>query len=453
MSENTFNSPISRRTLFAIGGGLAATAALAACGSDAKTTTPSSAGGTTASGATTAGGTAASGSGTTTAGAGGAKATIQQWYHQYGEAGTEDAVNKYAASYANAKVVVSWKPGDYDTATAASLLTDAGPDVFEYGNGPTIDMIKANEVVDMTDAIGSAASDFNASVLKRMTYDGKIWAIPQVIDMQLLVYRKSMLEKAGVKPPETIDELIAAAKALTSGNVKGLFLGNDGGAGLVGAPMLWSVGLDYLTEDNKFGFDDDKAATAFAKLHTLFTSNTLLLGQPKDWYAADAIVSGQCAMQFTGLWTFPDLTKGLADDYGAIPWPASDGGKKSVPVGAYGACVSAKSKNVEAAKAFAKYLWVDQTDDQIDFATSYGFHIPSRTSLIPKAKTLASGPAADAAKYAVDFGHAQNQMLWTPKCGTAFGDMMSRIVKDGADPKSEIATCKAVVDAELKRVG
>ena len=30
--------------------------------------------------------------------------------------------------------------------------------------------------------------------------------------------------------------------------------------------------------------------------------------------------------------------------------------------------------------------------------------------------------------------------------------MMSRIVKDGADPKGEIAKVKTVVDAELKRV-
>ena len=33
--------------------------------------------------------------------------------------------------------------------------------------------------------------------------------------------------------------------------MKGLFLGNVGGAGLMGGPMLWSAGLDYLTDDNQ----------------------------------------------------------------------------------------------------------------------------------------------------------------------------------------------------------
>ena len=425
----------SRRTLMSIGGAAAATGALAACGDNTGRETPAT--------------TAASGG----ASSGTSNVALSQWYHQYGEDGTQAAVQRYAAAYKDATVTVVWKAGDYDQSTAASLLTDSGPDVFEYGNGPSIDMIKANQVVDMTDLFGDTKSDFNPSVLKRMTYQDKIWAIPQVVDMQILVYKKSALAAAGVTPPTTIDELIAAAKTLTKGNVKGIFLGNDGGASLMGGPMLWSAGLDYLTEDNKFGFDDPRAATALGKLRQLWVDKSVLLGAPKDWYDASALVNGLCAMQFTWLWTFPDLKKGLGDDFGVMAWPKlDDQGKASVPVGAYGSCVSAKSKNVDAAKAFAKWLWIEQTADQIDFASAYGFHIPARTSLIPQATPLASGQAADAAKIAVENGHAQNQILWTPKSATAFGDMMTRIVKEGADPKTEIAGVKAIADAELKRV-
>ena len=135
------------------------------------------------------------------------------------------------------------------TSMVATLLTDGAPDVFEYGNGPTIDMIKGGQVADLTDLLGDAKADFNPSVLARMTYKDKVYAIPQVIDMQLLVYRKSMLEKAGVQPPKTVDELMAAAKTLTTADTKGLFVGNDGGVSILGGPMLWASGLDYLTED------------------------------------------------------------------------------------------------------------------------------------------------------------------------------------------------------------
>lgn len=433
MANDPMKLPMGRRRLLALGGGALAAGAFATSGGriGAMTRRPS--------------GLRVPRSGDLP--------TIQQWYHQYGEEGTQAAVERYAAAYEDADVEVTWQPGDYDQTTVASLLTDDGPDVFEYGNGPTIDMIQSEQVVPMTDLFtDETRADFNQSVLGRMTYQDEIWAIPQVIDMQILVYNTQMLEDAGIDPPETIDDLIAAAAELTKDGVKGLYLGNNGGADLMGGPMLWAAGLNYLTEDNEFGFDDPKAVEAFSKLRELWESDSLLLGQPTDWWAADAMVSQQTAMQFTGLWTFPDLDEGLPDGYGAIPWPMMEGGAKSVPVGAYGSCVSAKAGDVDAAKAFAQWLWIDQTEHQLDFATAYGFHIPSRTSLVSEASTLAEGPAADAAAAAEEFGVAQNQLLWTPASNAAFGDMMSRIVKDGADPEEEIAALKEIVDEELARV-
>ena len=430
MSGSTNAFGLDRRTLLGLGGAVAATGVLAACGSNTgREAAPSSTGGA------------------------GSKPSLSQWYHQYGEAGTQQAVEKYAAAYDKATVKVEWKPGDYDKTTASSLLTDNGPDVFEYGNGPTIDMIKGGQVVDMTDTLGDAKSDFNEAIIERYSWDGKVWAIPQLIDCILLVYRKSMFEAAGLKPPTTLIELVDAARKLTKDNVKGLYLGNDGGAGLVGGNLLWGAGFEFLTKDGKLGFDDPKAAEALKTLGTLWSEKVTQMSQdPKDWWAADGFIAGQCAMAMTGLWTFPDIIKGLGDDFGVMPWPKGDGGKPTVTMGAYGSCVSAKSKDVDAAKAFAQWLWVDQTESQIDFATAYGFHIPARKSLVSKAKPLQSGPGKEAADLAFEHGHAQTMMLWTPKAQTAFSDGMNRIVKEGADPMKEIQTMKPVIEAETERI-
>ncbi|WP_312718309.1 sugar ABC transporter substrate-binding protein [Mobilicoccus sp.] len=421
---------LTRRRLLALTGGLAAAASLAACGDD--TGRPDASPGT---GGPTGGGP-----------------TLQQWYHQYGEAGTQQAVQRYAEAYPDASVEVTWKPGDYDQAVAATLVTDKAPDVFEYGNGPTIDMIRSGQVVDLTDVFGNALGDFNPALVKRVSYQGRIWAVPQVMDMQLLFYRPSMFNAAGIAPPTTMDELLKAAEKLTNDKVKGLFLGNDGGASLMGGPMLRSAGFDYLTDSGSFGFDDPAAAKALATLRTLFTSGHLLLGAPSDWFAPDAFTQGLAAMQFTGLWNLPDISKALGSDFGVLPWPAMDGGSANVTIGAYGACVSAKSAHVDEAKKYVKWLWVDGTDKQIDFATSYGLHVPARQSIAREAEKLQSGAAAEAVQLAQRHGHAQSHLLWTPKSTTAFTDMMSRIVKNGADPVKEIAALKKIVDAELARV-
>ncbi len=103
-----------RRSLFALGGGLAAaTVGLTACGSNT--------------------GREPSGSASST----GARPSLSQWYHEYGEDGVQDAVKRYAAAYTEADVTVRWSPGDYEKAVGAALLTAKVPDVFEYSNGPS----------------------------------------------------------------------------------------------------------------------------------------------------------------------------------------------------------------------------------------------------------------------------------------------------------------------------
>ena len=201
-------------------------------------------------------------------------------------------------------------PDPYESTLTSALLTDDGPDVFEYGNGPSIDMIQAGQVLPLDDVLGDAAADFNQTLLQRLTYDGHLYAIPQALDMQLLIYRKSLLEEAGIEPPVTLDDLIAAAAALTTGDVKGIFLGNDGGAGVMAGMPLWAAGADYLTEDNQFGFATDAVYESFAKLQELYQSDSLLLGAPTEWHSPGAFISELTAMQWTGLWTFPE-TPGL----------------------------------------------------------------------------------------------------------------------------------------------
>ncbi|MFF4398712.1 ABC transporter substrate-binding protein [Streptomyces sp. NPDC001480] len=391
----------------------------------------------------------ACGSNTGRGGGSGAGPTLSQWYHQYGEAGTEQAVKRYAAAYKKADVSVQWRPGNYDQQTAAALLTDSGPDVFE--GSPTLDQIQGGQVVDLTDLLEGVKDDFNPAVLTPKTYDGKIWGIPQVIDMQLLYYRKSLLKDAGVEPPATLDALVEAARKLTTKKIKGLFLGNDGGAGVLGGTPLYAAGLQLVTDDGMVGFDDPAAARALAKVHQLYADKSLLLGAPADWSDPSALLQGLTAMQWSGLWALPQVQKELGDDFGVLPFPKDGSGSPSVPVGAFGAAVSARSRHKETAKDFVKWLWVERTDYQADFALSYGFHIPARVSLAKKAGKLKTGAAADAVRFTTEHGYAQ-PLLWTPASQTAYQDALSRIIKSGADPESELRTVVRKVSAELDRV-
>ncbi len=405
---------ISRRRLLSLAG---ATALLGACGSNT--------------------------------GRGGGQA-LKQWYHAYGEPGVQQAVERYAKSYGKVPVDVQWNPGDYDSKLATSLLSDGGPDVFE--STPQISSVRAGQLVPLDDVLGDARTDFTASILAGHTVDGKLYGIPQAVDMQMLFYRKSLLSAAGVRPPSTVDELLDAARRLTTGGVKGLFAGNDGGGAVLGGPALWSVGLDYV-RDHQVGFDDPLAAQAIGKLRELYTSGSLLLGAVKDWAEPDAFTQGLVAMQWTGLWAVPAVQKALGDDFGVLPFPKlTDSGRASVPVGAFGAMVNAKSKRIDEAKEFVRWLWVERTDYQEDFNLSYGFHIPPRDSIAAKASKLSGGAAADAVKFVRDNAKASNPPDWTSAMRTAFNDAVSRVVRDGAPADAELRAAAAKARDELKRL-
>lgn len=368
---------------------------------------------------------------------------LQQWYHPYPDGGVQEAVNRYAAAYQKAKVAVQWNPDDYEAKLGAALQAGPVPDVFE--GQVTVDRVRQNQLVPLDDILGPVKGDFLAPVLAAQTVDGKVYGVPQALDTQVLFYRKSFLQESGVQPPQTLDELIDAAGKLTKDGVKGLFAGNDGGASTLAGPLLWAAGLDYVKDGKTVGFDDPRAATAFAKLHAL--SGSLLMGAPADWPDPTAFIDGLAAMQWTWLWNLPKIRESMNDDFGVLPFPRLDAsGAPSVPVGGLCAMVHAKSMNPGAAKEFVRWLWLERTDFQQEFATKFGFHLPARLSVLNR---LAS--TIDAVRLVKENGRAAGP-LWTPAANTALVDALGRIARDGADPVAETRAAVEAAKAELGRL-
>lgn len=412
------NGPISRRAVLRGAGGAAAAAALAACG------------------------------GNTGRGSSDSGVSLTQMYHQYGEAGTQQAAERYAKAYKDANVRVQWIPSaDYDAKLTSTLVGSDVPDVFEWHFNYSL--AKANQVVPLDDIIADVKSDFTEIDIANNTYEGKVYGIRMIDDPQLFIYRKSLLEKAGISPPTTWDEMIAAAKELTTKDVKGLFMGNDAGIKWAADQMLAATGQPFLTPDKKVGFNSDLTVEALLKLKELAGAKVTLTGAPVDWWDPSAFNQGLCAMSRQGMWAFPGIQKAIGDDFGVIPTPAFPGGKPAVYVGGWTAFVAAKSKNVDAAKKFVRWLWIDKTDFQEDWSFSYGFHIPPRKSLAAKATKLQTGAAAETLKLSQQYGWA-DEPAWTTAMRGAVENMCSNVILKGADPKAELATAVSKVENELK---
>lgn len=421
------NDRFSKRTLAAMAlnrrrtlalGGLAATAGpLAACGSD-------------------------------TGRGDGDGVHLSQWYHQYGEAGTQRAAEKYAAEYPDANVTVNWVPGDYDTALSSGLLAGEGeaPDVFEGHLNRS--MVESGQVAALDDLYEDVLDDFTEDDLARNRIDGELYGIRMIDDPQFLYYRPSMLEARGVEPPSTFEELMATAAALTTSDVKGLFLGNDDSAAKLFQPIVFSAGQTLLTEDNRIGFDKDTVIAGALQVKELHDSGSLLVGAPTEAWDPTSIIQELCAIQWCGLWALPQIAEAHGDDLAVIPFPAFGDGAPTVFNGGWSTFVNANSPHVEEAKAFTKWLWIDHEEYIQDWCLSYGFHIPPRLSMRTSAEALAEDIAAEAVRISEEYGWAENPN-WTPAMETAVDDLMTNIVLEGDDPEAEYDNAVGTIQTEL----
>ncbi|MER6677962.1 ABC transporter substrate-binding protein [Streptomyces sp. NPDC000983] len=416
----TSNSNWDRRTVLRAALGLAATGGLAACG-----------------GNTGRGG--GSGSGT----------NLVQYFHAYGEAGTEQAIKRYAKAYDKANVTTQWITGsNFESKLFSALLTENAPDVFEFH--PQIQLVRSGQVADLSDLVNPVKDDFNQADIASHTIDGKIWGVRMIDDPQFFYYRKSMLADAGVEPPATLDELVEAAAKLTTDKVKGVFLGNS--VTPVMNPLIWSTGADTLDDRNGIAYHTDAVAAGLGKLRTMFEDGHLLLDAPADWWDPSALTQGLTAIQWCGMWAMPVIEKALGDDVGIIPFPSSaDGGRPAVTNGGWSMFVNAKSKHLDEAKEYVKWLWIDRKEYQEDWALSYGFHIPPRTSLADSAEKLKSGLAAEGVKLFNEFGHFDNP-AWTQAMIVALEGVVADSVRKGGSPEAALDKADTTVNRELKKL-
>jgi multiple sugar transport system substrate-binding protein len=363
------------------------------------------------------------------------KAVLTQYYHEYGEAGTEEAVHRYAQQYMDknphVQINIEWIPGDYATKLSTALLGSNPPDIFE--GSPSLQMVQEKQIAPLDDLYTSAdRADFFSNVMEQNTIDGHIYGAKIVTDVGVLYYRKSMLEHAGVKPPENSDQLIGAARALTQGHVKGLFVGNDGGIGALYQLIPQSNRVQFIG-GGKVVFATHAAAESLQVLAEVNHQNLVLLGYPEDYLQPDAFTNGATAMQWTGLWAMREVQQGVGDDFDVLPWPRY--GSSGVPVtflGGWSEMISPRSRYLDEAKDYVRWLWIQNTAAQEQFNLAYGFHLPPRKSIAARAKELQSGPAKKAVGYLGSDAYPISNS-WDSDIDTTYGDAVSNIVHGNLD--------------------
>lgn len=128
----------------------------------------------------------------------------------------EDLMEKFNQSQnkVEAKVeVVKWSEGM--TVLLAQIGANQPPDIANHSGAGMGEFNAAGELEPLDSYLGADfLKDFVKPTLDAMTVSGKLMGMPYFLDPRGLFYRTDLFEQAGLKSPETWDDVRAAAKQL-----------------------------------------------------------------------------------------------------------------------------------------------------------------------------------------------------------------------------------------------
>lgn len=293
-------------------------------------------------------------------------------------------------------------------------------------------------------------ADFFPNILKIHSVGNEQIGIPITIELQTLFFNKTMLQAKQIVAPKTLEEMLAAAKALDDrkNGVAGYVTRGDGVQAVYTiAPFLFAFGGRWLDEKGEPELGDKPFINALK-----FYGEILRAAGPPNivgmqWKSSYPLFQQAKAAMFTDATNFLAYFKDpkqsrIVEEVGVAPLPAGPSGSHSTVI-SWGPAIAASSKKKEAAWYAIQYL----TSKAMAAASTEATHLPpSRQSVYNSEVFVRSVPAdmIEATKQgipnAVPNG-ANPLVAQVPEVRAAIGSAIVAVLQ-GGDPE------KAANDAQ-----
>ncbi|MDQ1909021.1 extracellular solute-binding protein [Paenibacillus sp. GD4] len=244
---------------------------------------------------------------------------------------------KYISQKTNINFKILWYASgpDYDQKMKLAVASNDLPDMMLVDEQMFLALAEAGQIEDLTKVYERYASPLtkelyastNNKALEKATYKGKLMGIPnisvQADAASLLWVRKDWLDKLGLQPPKTVDDVIAIAKAFVEKDPDGN--GKADTVGLAGSESSLSVPgkaqrIDFKGFFQAFGaypsnwIKDSSGKIVYA---SILPETKQALGKLREMYAAglidkefallkdpnQVVVSGRAGMFFGPWWS------------------------------------------------------------------------------------------------------------------------------------------------------
>ncbi|ADB29200.1 extracellular solute-binding protein family 1 [Kribbella flavida DSM 17836] len=287
-----------------------------------------------------------------------------------------------------------------------ALASKDAPDVIEVGNTQVAQYSASGGVKDLTDKKADLkGDDWIEGLAGPGNYEGKQYGIPYYAANRVVIYRKDLFQAAGVTPPKTRAEWLAASAKLNTGGNQGIYLPGQNFYVLSG--FIWDEGGDLAVKEG----DSWKGAlsTPEALKGMEFYRQIQALGKgPKDSDEAkptqtDVFAQGKVAQMIAvpgAAELIAQANPALKDKLGFFPIPGKTADKPgAVFTGGSDLIIPEASDGQDAAYTFIKELAGEQW--QTDLAKTMKY--------VPNRKALATSVGSDEGVAAMAAGAANGK--------------------------------------------
>jgi sn-glycerol 3-phosphate transport system substrate-binding protein len=305
-------------------------------------------------------------------------------------------------------------------------------------------------------------NDVLENMWKLVERDGKLYGIPFCVFTDVFYYNENAFAKAGLDPdapPDTWDEMVRIGKKLTrdadgdgTPDAYAMTFYLDGMYGI--APILWSNGGSFFTEDGK---RVDLTSPAMRKtilmVHDLFFTHRIMSRKWTEWENAQAFLTGKLAMGWF-------ISAGIPFSEQNLPWPLRiahiprfNGRRYALLSGTVLVNFSKNKKKRRAGDEFIR--WLIRKENDVRFYKEIGF-VPIRKSSLNSLELKAFAREnpnyrvpLEALEYAQPFPHHPEFL----KINQEISEMLERIILSEADPIEELEKTEGEINSMLDLYG
>lgn len=319
------------------------------------------------------------------------------------------------------------------------LVGDVLPDIGMVDNPEHAAFSAMGLFEDITELIEGweETEHFFEGPLKSTMYEGRYYGLPHNSNCLALWYDEDMLNEAGVKIPETWDELMEAAKALTKDGVYGLAISavkNEEGV-FQFLPWLLSAGADVEN------LDSPEAVRALTYITEMvqqgYMSNEII-----NWTQADVqkqFATGKAAMMINGPWNIETTKRDAPDKKWHVAKIPKDVEYSSVLGGENFGII--KGKDIEGGWEFLKYLCGREGSEKFNKATG---KFPPRKDILESSDHWKSDPVLAVFGEQMEYAMPRGPHPKWPEISTAISEAMHEAITGVKTPE------QALKDAQIK---